>query len=593
MSEAGPRTPDGPVHSPDPGTSKAAAAQRWPLGRTAGVAVLALLLFSVAAVVAGGLALVSLRDSRTRVVNTIDPAALQAQLLDTALVNQETGVRGYALSAQRAFLAPYTDGVAQQKNAIDGLNSLIGQLPSSTEAALASVTAQARYWRSHYAEPTIAQVSRTGKPVVSPDIITGKADFDALRAKVAMLEADISGARSQAIATLTDAGTTLDAVFIGVGVGLAVIVVLLALGLRALAIRPLHRLAGQARQVAGGDFEHEVSVRGPREVTDLAAAVNTMRERILTELAATRTANAVLQARAEDLERSNSELEQFAYVASHDLQEPLRKVASFTQLLQRRYAGKLDARADQYIEFAVDGATRMQALINDLLTYSRVGRSAREPALVSSDAALVQARNNLAASIEESGATIETGHLPLVMAELPLLTAVFQNLLSNALKFSGGKPPRVVVTVTRDEPFWLFSFADNGIGIDPDYAERIFVIFQRLHERTAYPGTGIGLSMSRKIIEYFGGKIWLDTTFAEGARFLFTLPMPPETMSREIEPQEIEPQEIEPQEIEPQEIEPQEIEPQEIEEAPGTQEPEENRQIPQSPQLPADEEPDA
>ena len=328
-----------------------------------------------------------------------------------------------------------------------------------------------------------------------------------------------------------EAGTTLlDVVFIVVAIGLAFIVPLLALGLRATAIRPLHRLAEQARRVAGGDFGHEVSLRGPREVTNLAADVNTMRQRILQELAATQDANSDLQAHTAELERSNSELEQFAYVASHDLQEPLRKVASFTQLLQRRYAGQLDARADQYIEFAVDGAKRMQALINDLLTYSRLGRSAREPALVSSDAALAQARNNLAASIEETGATVETGHLPLVLAELTLLTAVFQNLLSNALKFSGGKPPRIVITTTRDEPCWLFSFTDDGIGIEPEYAERIFVIFQRLNERAAYPGTGIGLAMTRKIVEYFGGRIWLDTTCTEGARFLFTLPMPAETM---------------------------------------------------------------
>jgi signal transduction histidine kinase len=335
-----------------------------------------------------------------------------------------------------------------------------------------------------------------------------------------------------AVARLNGAGTTLEVVFSVVAAGLVLSVILFALGLRAAAVRPLHRLAEQARRVADGDFGHEVTLTGPREVTDLAVDVNTMRERILDELAATRQANAVLKAHAEDLERSNSELEQFAYVASHDLQEPLRKVASFTQLLQRRYAGQLDARADQYIEFAADGAKRMQALINDLLQYSRVGRSAREPSLVSSDAALAQARNNLAAAMEETGATVETGHLPLVLAELPLLTAVFQNLLSNALKFSGDKPPRIVITCTRDEPFWLFSFADNGIGIEPEYAERIFVIFQRLHERTAYPGTGIGLAMTRKIIEYFGGRIWLDTSHTEGSRFLFTLPMPAETMNQ-------------------------------------------------------------
>ena len=504
--------------------------ERWPLSRIVGVAVLAVLLFSVAAMVAGGLALLSLHGNRQRVIATLDPAALQVQQLDIALLDQETGVRGYALSAQLAFLAPYTNGVTEEQDAITALQAVIHQLPNAVAADLQSVITQAHYWRVHYAVPTINEVSRTGKPVVSPTILTGKADFDALRGTIAVLQTEISAARASAVAALNDSATVLDAVFIAVAVGLAVIVVLLALGLRATAIRPLHRLAAEARRVADGDFGHEVSLTGPREVTSLAADVNRMRERILQELSATQKANTVLQAHTEELERSNSELEQFAYIASHDLQEPLRKVASFTQLLQRRYAGQLDARADQYIEFAVDGAKRMQALINDLLSYSRVGRSAREPALVSSDAALAQARNNLAAAMEETGATVESGHLPLVLAELTLLTAVFQNLLSNSLKFSGGKPPRIVITTSRDGPFWQFSFADNGIGIEPEYAERIFVIFQRLHERSAYPGTGIGLAMTRKIIEYFGGRIWLDTTCTEGSRFLFTVPIPAETM---------------------------------------------------------------
>jgi len=234
-----------------------------------------------------------------------------------------------------------------------------------------------------------------------------------------------------------------------------------------------------------------------------------------------------LQARAADLQRSNTELEQFAYLASHDLQEPLRKVASFCQLLQRRYAGKLDARADQYIEFAVDGALRMQALINDLLAFSRVAQTTAQPSLVSSDAALARARENLAEDLEKSGATIEAGHLPLVMAELPLLTAVFQNLISNALKFSGSAPPRIVVSARPDSGFQRFSFTDYGIGIAPQEAERVFVLFQRLNERSAYPGTGVGLAMCRKIIEYFGGRIWLETTAAESTRFCFTLPGEP------------------------------------------------------------------
>jgi light-regulated signal transduction histidine kinase (bacteriophytochrome) len=225
-----------------------------------------------------------------------------------------------------------------------------------------------------------------------------------------------------------------------------------------------------------------------------------------------------------DLQRSNAELEQFAYVASHDLQEPLRKVASFCQLLQRRYGGQLDERADQYIEYAVDGAKRMQVLINDLLAFSRVGRSAASAVPVALDEALAQARANLATAIAESGAVIEAGPLPVVLGEPALLTAVFQNLLSNALKFHGAAAPHVVVTVRRDGDQWEFSVSDNGIGIDAEYAERVFVIFQRLHDKSAYSGTGIGLAMSRKIIEFYGGRIWLDTAHSGGSRFLFTLP---------------------------------------------------------------------
>ena len=262
-------------------------------------------------------------------------------------------------------------------------------------------------------------------------------------------------------------------------------------------------------------------------VTMLTVRLRRTGAQITREVAAVRGQQSGLEARAADLQRSNAELEQFAYLASHDLQEPLRKVASFCQLLQRRYAGKLDARADQYIEFAVDGAQRMQALINDLLAFSRVAQSAPRPSLVSSDTALAQAKTNLAQELEKYGATIEAGHLPLVLAELPLLTAVFQNLLSNALKFSGSAPPRIVVSAIRTGTMWQFSVTDFGIGIDAQYADRIFVLFQRLNERSSYPGTGVGLAMCKKIVEYFGGRIWLDTD-AEGTRFCFTLPGEPD-----------------------------------------------------------------
>jgi light-regulated signal transduction histidine kinase (bacteriophytochrome) len=294
--------------------------------------------------------------------------------------------------------------------------------------------------------------------------------------------------------------------------------------LRATAIRPLAGLAAEARRIADGEFDHEVAQSGPREIVLLAADVNSMRERILLELSAVRQANDTLSAHASDLQRSNADLEQFAYVASHDLQEPLRKVTSFTQLLQRRYGGQLDERADQYIEFAVDGARRMQVLINDLLAFSRVGRTSQDLGPVSADAALAAAKAALADRLEDAGAVIEAGPLPVVLGQLTLLATVFQNLLSNAVKFRGEDPPRVTVTAERAGASWSFAVTDNGIGIEPQYADRIFLIFQRLHERSAYPGTGIGLAMCRKIIDFFGGQIWLDTSVTAGARFCFTLP---------------------------------------------------------------------
>lgn len=504
------------------------APSRWPLGRVLGGAVLLMTLFSVAAVISGALALAHLDDERQRVETTIDPAALAAQQLYSALLNQETGVRGYALSGDPAFLAPYTQGLAAERAAVGQLTPLLPLLPAAIAADLRSTVSQANLWRARYAEPTIRQVQATGKPTSSPDILAGKSAFDTLRLNFAVFETKVSGIRQQALTSLDQASSQLRDTLLAIAAGLAAVVAGLAVVLRAMAIRPLHALSAEARRVADGNFGHEVVQGGPREVRDLAADVNRMRTRILRELSAVREANEALAEHAADLQRSNAELEQFAYVASHDLQEPLRKVTSFCQLLQRRYGGQLDERADQYIDFAVDGAKRMQVLINDLLAFSRVGRSAQELGSVSCEAALAGAKANLSAQIAQAGAVIETGPLPPVRAQLTLLTAVFQNLIGNALKFRSERPPRVVVTAVRDGTFWLFSVTDNGIGIDPQYADRVFLIFQRLHDKATYPGTGIGLAMCRKIIGYLGGRIWLDTSAAEGARFCFTLPALPD-----------------------------------------------------------------
>jgi signal transduction histidine kinase len=499
----------------------------WPLRRIFGIGVLIAGLFAVLAITLGGAALANLAGARDRVVGKIDPAAFRTSQLGIAFLNQETGVRGYALSAQRTFLKPYVQGLVQQRQEISALRRLLTGMPAAS-ADLAQVIARADTWRSSYAEPTIRQVTARGRPVVSPAAGQGKAEFDSLRGALDSLQADLAGERVQAVSRLNNSAATLNAICIGIGIALVIVLVVLAFGLERSVIRPLSRLAADARKVADGDFAHHVESSGPQEMRAVGTDVDSMRERIVAELSAVRAAHVRLEARTEDLQRSNAELEQFAYVASHDLQEPLRKVASFCQLLQRRYAGRLDEKADQYIEHAVDGAKRMQALINDLLAFSRVGRTAQRRERVSCAVLLAQAWANLGPAVRQSHATIEVGDLPVVLGETSLLTAVFQNLLSNALKFTGDQAPRVSVSAHRDGEYWLFSFTDNGIGIPTEYAERIFVIFQRLHDKAAYPGTGIGLAMCRKIIEYHGGRIWLDTTVTSGARFCFTLPAPPE-----------------------------------------------------------------
>ena len=235
-------------------------------------------------------------------------------------------------------------------------------------------------------------------------------------------------------------------------------------------------------------------------------------------------AEEALKEKTEELARSNRDLEQFAYVASHDLQEPLRMVTSYVQLLARRYKGKLDSDADEFIGFAQDGATRMWDLINDLLTYSRVGMRGKQLEPTDCATVLHQTLDNLKVAIEENRALVTHDALPTVMANRPQLIQLFQNLIENAIKFHGAEPPRVHVSASRNGNGWIFSVRDNGIGIAPEYAKRIFIIFQRLHSRKKYAGTGIGLALCQKIVEQRGGRIWVESQVGEGATFYFTLP---------------------------------------------------------------------
>jgi len=231
-----------------------------------------------------------------------------------------------------------------------------------------------------------------------------------------------------------------------------------------------------------------------------------------------------LSKKAEELAHSNAELQHFLYVGSHDLQEPLRMVASYVQLLARRYKGKLDADADEFIAFAVDGATRMKALINALLAYSRVETKGKEFESTDCEAILDSTLSTLQAAIEESQAVVSRDPLPTVMADPTQLDQLFQNLIGNGIKFRGVEPPRIHVSSERNGKEWIFSVRDHGIGIDPQYADRIFVMFQRLHTKGEYPGTGIGLAVCKKIVERHGGRIWVESQPGQGAIFYFTVP---------------------------------------------------------------------
>ena len=291
---------------------------------------------------------------------------------------------------------------------------------------------------------------------------------------------------------------------------------------------PVMELATVANAITAGNYNLAVSTSTNDEVGTLARSLEAMRTTVkgytedLEGKVAERTER--LNQTMDELKRSNTELEQFAYVASHDLQEPLRMVASYTQLLARRYRDRLDSTAEEFIDYAVDGARRMQNLINDLLTYSRVGTRGKEFAPTDCGKVLETAIANLQTAIEENGAAVAQDPLPIVMADDSQMLQLLQNLVANAVKFHGAEPPRVHVSARRQAKDWLFAVRDNGIGIDSAHQQRIFTIFQRLHGKAEYPGTGIGLAICKKIVERHGGRIWVESQAGNGSTFHFTIP---------------------------------------------------------------------
>ncbi len=468
-----------------------------------------------------------------RLLDRTQLTATEAYRLQSALVNQETGLRGFAISGDPQFLEPYNQGMRDEAAAVARIRELAGTRPTP-RADVDAAESAAQRWRTEYAEPLIAARDNAPGSDTEALVSRGKTLFDALRVAFAAQNRDASAAVVADRHELANARALRDRVLIAVVIVVLLTGLALVVLIRRLVARPLDNLTESSLRVANGEFDHHITARGPADLTTVAEAVEQMRVRIVTELSAAREQEELLARQTEDLDRqtvqlrrSNAELEQFAYVASHDLQEPLRKVTAFCQLLEKRYHDQLDDRARQYIDYAVDGAKRMQRLINDLLTFSRVGRVIDGTEPVDLEATLDSALDNLSGAIEDSGTVIERPErLPEITGDQTLLTMLWQNLIGNAVKFRepGTTPLIRIECVPADNPDeWQFSVSDNGIGIAPQFAEKVFVIFQRLHNREEYSGTGIGLALCKKIVEYHGGALWIDTDYTGGTRFRFTL----------------------------------------------------------------------
>ncbi|GII78831.1 histidine kinase [Sphaerisporangium rufum] len=507
---------------------------RWPRLSTRawfGGTMAIMFLLAALSAAAGGMALSRTSEATELITRRLTPALLAAERLRGVLQDQRGSVHGYVLTGDPGFLASYREGrTAEQASAEALRRTLAGHV---LLADLDTVGARVTEWRAGYADPSIAAVGGSGPGAVSTaGTARGRVLFEGVRAALDAQAENLTRARTAALRAADRATMWRDAVFVAILATVLLTLISVAVLLRYVILGPLDRLGSASRRVAGGDFGHVIDVRGPADITMLALDVDAIRRRITAELDISRDAERrlreqtdLLRTQAEELRRSNAELEQFAYVASHDLQEPVRKVTAFCQLLQRRYAGRLDERADEYIAFAIDGAKRMQTLVSELLTFSRVGREQAPSERVPLDEPLEAALADLTRLIEESGAVVERPALPEVVGDPGLLTMLWQNLLGNAIKFRApDRAPKVGVGVRRAGDMWEVTVTDNGIGVEPRFAEKIFVIFQRLHGRGDYDGTGIGLALCKKIVEYHGGEIRLDTGAEQGARFVFTLP---------------------------------------------------------------------
>jgi hypothetical protein len=490
----------------------------------ANVSAIVALAVLVVGVIVVSISFSNLLSARGQVFDRLEPALVQTEKLRSSLLDQETGIRGFAQTRDTRFLDPYEQGQQQEQRLTTNLRRLLSDSAASVEPRLEEISRLAERWRDEVAAPIIAAPAVDG---VDPTVLRSKQAFDRVRTAIDRLEQAVAAAKAGARSDLDTATTSLG---IAIGFALAGVTAAGLFGwwlLRRRVIVPIEQLVEQADQVDLDRLDAEIELTGPSEIEQLAARVNEMRERLVVQLAATERAKADLAQQSQSLERSNRDLEQFAYVASHDLQEPLRKVASFCQLIEQRYADQLDEKGRLYIDYAVDGAKRMQALISDLLDFSRVGRNTASFVDCDLDAMMATVIESYSGPIESTGAEVTHDHLPTVQGDPSLLAALLQNLLANALKYR--RPdvsPRVHVASELTDGVWTFTFADNGIGIEESFRERVFVIFQRLHSREAFEGTGIGLALCKKIVEFHGGEIWIAPGPPDGGTVVsWTLPV--------------------------------------------------------------------
>ena len=408
------------------------------------------------------------------------------------MTDAETGERGYILTGDDSYLAPYLRGLSEVRETSAAVRKLTADNPHQQSSLNAVEPLIAERLRELQERIQVRRNAGLAAGAAAMREGAGKEYMDRVRATISAMKSE-----EERLLILRSAELAASSLKTRTVLVLGELLAILSLG------------------IAGFIIHAEMQHR--RQAEDQVRKLNADLERRVAE----RTAE--LAERAKDLERSNMELQQFAYVASHDLQEPLRTIASFTQVLAKRYGDKLDDKAREFIAFAVDGSKRMQTLINDLLSFSRVGTQGRRLVSVSTDAVLDAVLKNLKRGIEESRAIITRDPLPIVLADELQLSQILQNLIGNAIKFRRNQAATVHIGAERTASGWNISVRDNGIGVAPEHSERIFVIFQRLHTKTQYPGTGIGLAICKKIAERDGGRIWLEPTPGGGSTFTFSI----------------------------------------------------------------------